>query len=157
MGSNPTRDSELSWLGCNVCFYLALAGLAITIGLNGILALGLRVVKPTASLLGSTLLILLCVVNGGVDSTGLMARSWGWERWFGESFVALSARYLHLLFRTVWRRTTGHVGLGPFVRGARPVLLLPAFALWAYSCVLIARELLAIEGGMLGLGDWSSS
>lgn len=96
------RDYELSWVGCNVCFYLALVGLVVTVCISGLLALGLGILVPTACLFGSVVLLWLAVVNNAVDNEGLLARGWGFERFFGESVVTLCVRYVRLLLRAAF-------------------------------------------------------
>jgi hypothetical protein len=130
------RDYELAWLGCNVCFYLGLFGLAFTCAINGYIALGPRIVKATAYLLGSTILLMTSVINGAVDQEGVLALSWGFERWFGESILALVARYVRLLLRTAWYggiRRQGRFGVS--------AMLAPIMLMWIAFAVNMWRTL----------------
>ena len=136
------RDYELAWLGCNVCFYLGLFGLAFTCVINGYIALGPRIVLPTACLLGATVLLMISLINGSVDNNGLMAQAWGFERWFGESIFALMARYVRLLIRTAW-----YGGLRRQGRKGVSALLVPILVLWV-AFVLTTR--LALLGTLQG-------
>lgn len=130
------RDYELAWLGCNVCFYLGLFGLALTCAINGYIALGMRIVLPTACLLGASMLLMISIVNGAVDQNGALALSWGFERWFGESILALCARYARLLLRTAVYggvRRTGRPGVS--------AMLVPILLLWLAFVEVTRRTL----------------
>ena len=82
------------------------------------------------------------IVNGAVDQEGILALSWGFERWFGESIFALVARYVRLLLRTAWYggiRRQGRFGVS--------AMLVPILMLWICFAVNMWRTL---EGTLKG-------
>ena len=111
-------------------------------------ALGPKILKPTLAILVSTILIMLSIVNGGVDSEGKMATSWGWERHFGASFLTLCVRYMKLFLTAAWTRGAGQ--LGPAARGAQASLIFPAVGLFCYSWFTLLRQLHPPGSGPLG-------
>ena len=117
-----SRDYELEWLGCNVCFFAALFGLGATVGLSGYIYLGPPTLVPVTCMLASMLFLMLSVIKRGVERTGLYA-GWGVERALGPSFTMLAARYVRLMV----------------VSGLRSVHMLPSLVLTLCSMVLIVR------------------
>lgn len=131
-----SRDYELSWIGCNVCFNIGLSGLLGLVGLSGYINMGAAetsgadVLLPMVCGISAVILHALSIINDGVDSDGDMAQQWGRERAFGGTFATLYLRYIKLLLLAMPRR----------------ILLAPTVALTLTSAVLLAQRLSRLAG-----------
>jgi hypothetical protein len=92
------RDYEVSWLGTNLHFLMALCGSLSMVMIRAFTTFPGPLKAPAAGMAGSAILLSLSIINRGVstgDGQGLR---------FGGSVLTLLGRYLYLLIKKIPQR-----------------------------------------------------